>query len=88
MGSLKENFPSLYQGGGEAVSPQYSKFLRDFHWMNVISTLANHSFLQLGEVLDSDVGDVFAYLQYIHAKNIAERAEDKFQMDRIKARKH
>jgi len=57
--------------------------------MNVVSTLSNHTFLKLGEVLDSEVADVFAYLQYLSAKNKAERAEEKFHMDLAKAkRKH
>ena len=55
--------------------------------MNVVSTLANHSFLKLGDVLDSDVEDVFAYLQYLSAKGNAEQAEQKFHMDLEKARR-
>ena len=55
--------------------------------MNVVSTLSNHTFLKLGEVLDSEVADVFAYLQYLSAKNKAERAEEKFHMELAKAKR-
>ncbi len=54
--------------------------------MNTVSTLASHNFLDLEKVLDADVGDVFAYLCYLTAKNRAEMAEHRFQEDRIKAK--
>ena len=52
--------------------------------MNIVSTLANHEFLKLEVVLGYEVGDVFSYLQYLHAKNAAEIAEQRFQLDREK----
>ena len=46
--------------------------------MHIISTLSNHNFLQLGNVLDENVVDVYAYLQYLDAKVRAENAQMKF----------
>jgi hypothetical protein len=46
--------------------------------MHIVSSLANHVFLDLEKVLDYNVWDVFAYLQYTDAKVRAEQAQTKF----------
>lgn len=79
--SLEKTFGSLYEGGGEPTAPAYSKFLRDFNWMHIVSQLANHEFLNLERVLDYNVMDVFAYLQYQDAKVMAEKQQMKFIQD-------
>ena len=55
--------------------------------MHIISTLSNHNFLQLGKVLDENVVDVYAYLQYINAKVRAENAQMKFTSEMTRKRK-
>lgn len=50
--------------------------------MHIVSTLANHEFLKLDVVLEQNVMDVYAYLQYIDAKAEAERAQMKFHEER------
>jgi hypothetical protein len=85
---LHNNFSSLYEdGGSEPIAPTYSKFLKDFHWMHIVSQMANHEFLNLERVLDYNVMDVFSYLQYINAKANAENIQQKFTMDLNKKRK-
>ena len=76
--NLESNFQSLYEGSGEPTSPAYSKFLKSFSWMHIVSSLANHEFLQLEKVLDYNVMDVYAYLQYSDEKVRAEHAQMKF----------
>ena len=49
--------------------------------MHIVSTLSNHNFLKLGEVLDQNVMDVYAYLQYTDAKVKAENAQQKYISD-------
>ena len=86
--SLQETFGSIYEGGGgEATCPAYTRFLKDFHWMHIISSLANHEFLQLEKVLDYNVWDVFAYLQYSDAKVRAEQAQMKFSSEMNKKKR-
>jgi hypothetical protein len=46
--------------------------------MHIVSTLANHQFLELEKVLDYNVFDVYAYLQYTDEKVRAENAQMKF----------
>ena len=84
---LEESFRSLYEGGGEPTSPQYTKFLKNFHWMHIVSTLANDEFLRMEDVLNQNVIDVFAYLQYIDAKVGAETSQKKFIMEMNKRKK-
>lgn len=55
--------------------------------MHIVSTLANHEFLKLGEVLDTNVTDAFAYMQYTDAKVRAERAQTKFLQETNARRK-
>ena len=55
--------------------------------MRIISTLSNHNFLQLGKVLDENVVDVYAYLQYLDAKVRAENAQMRFTSEMNKNRK-
>ena len=55
--------------------------------MHIISTLSNHNFLQLGKVLDENVVDVYAYLQYLDAKVRAENAQMRFTSEMNKNRK-
>lgn len=55
--------------------------------MHIISTLSNHNFLQLSKVLDENVVDVYAYLQYLDAKVRAENAQMKFTTEMTKKRK-
>ena len=83
---LEKNFRSLYEGGGSPTAPQYSKFLKDFNWMHIVSQLANNEFLRMEEVLNQTVIDVYAYLQYMDAKVSAENAQMKFvhEMDKRK----
>ena len=42
--------------------------------------LANDNYLMLEKVLDENVQDCFAYLQYIMAKNVAEEAQLEWQL--------
>lgn len=49
--------------------------------MHIVSTLANHEFLNMERVLDYPVYDVFSYMQYSDAKARAENANFKFQQD-------
>lgn len=48
--------------------------------------MACHNFLQLEKVLNENVMDVYAYLQYLDAKVMAENAQMKFiaEMDKRK----
>ena len=46
--------------------------------MHIVSTMANHQFLELEKVLNENVMDVYAYLQYLDAKVRAEDAQHKF----------
>lgn len=46
--------------------------------MHIVSGLANHQFLELERVLDYNVVDVYAYLQYTDEKVKAENAQHKF----------
>lgn len=55
--------------------------------MHTISLLANHEFLKLEKVLEYNVWDVFAYLQYSDAKARAEKAQMKFQRERENKKK-
>ena len=52
--------------------------------MHIVSSLANHQFLGLERVLDYNVQDVFAYLQYTDEKVKAENAQTKFIQERNK----
>ena len=52
--------------------------------MHIVSGLANHNFLQLETVLDYNVMDVYAYLQYTDEKVKAENAQMKFIQERNK----
>lgn len=61
--------------------------MKEFHWMHIISSLANHEFLRLEEVLDNNVMDVYAYLQYMDAKSNAERAQMRFEQELNKRKK-
>ena len=49
--------------------------------MHIVSQLENHEFLNLERVLDYNVMDVFAYLQYQDAKVMAEKQQMKFIQD-------
>lgn len=49
--------------------------------MHVVSTLANHEFLNLERVLGYPVYDVFSYMQYSDARTRAENANMKFRQD-------
>ena len=49
-----------------------------------MSGLANHEFLNLEKVLDYNVMDVYAYLQYTDAKVRAENAQMKFMQEKTK----
>lgn len=51
--------------------------------MHVVSTLANHQFLEMEKVIDSNVEDVFSYLHYMRCKGIAEKEQRSFE-DKIK----
>lgn len=55
--------------------------------MHIISSLANHEFLRLEEVLDNNVMDVYSYLQYMDAKSNAERAQMRFEQELNKRKK-
>ena len=55
--------------------------------MHIVSTIANHSYLQLERVLGESVMDVYAYLQYINAKVSAENAQRKFENEMNKRKK-
>jgi hypothetical protein len=57
--------------------------------MHIVSTMANHEFLRMEEVLDKCVMDCYAYLQYVDAKAKAEKAQLKFtqEMNKIKNKK-
>lgn len=55
--------------------------------MHIVSTLANDEFLRMEDVLNQNVVDVFAYLQYIDAKVGAENAQKKFMMEMNKRKK-
>lgn len=52
--------------------------------MHIVSSLAGHQFLDLERVLDYNVQDVFAYLQYTDEKVKAENAQTKFIQERNK----
>lgn len=52
--------------------------------MHIVSSLANHEFLQLEKVLDYNVMDVYAYLQYSDEKIKAENAQMKFIQEKNK----
>lgn len=80
-----KGFGSLFEGGGgdEPLAPVYTQFLNDFSWMHVVSTLANHQFLEMEKVIDSNVEDVFSYLHYMRCKGIAEKEQRSFE-DKIK----
>lgn len=52
--------------------------------MHIVSGLANHQFLELERVLDYNVVDVYAYLQYTDEKVKAENAQMKFTQERNK----
>lgn len=52
--------------------------------MHIVSSLANHQFLDLERVLDYNVYDVYAYLQYSDEKARAEKAQMKFIQDKKK----
>ena len=78
-GDFIKTYPSLFEDtGGEPLAPGYSKFLKDYNWMHIVSTLANDDFLKMETILDSNVGDVFSYLCYLTAKGQAEREQRKF----------
>ena len=86
--SLAETFKSLYEdGGSEPIAPAYSRFLKDFHWVHIIDSLASGEYLKYERVLDEKVTDVYMYLQYINAKANAENIQHKFSMDLNKKRK-
>ena len=55
--------------------------------MHIVSTMASHSFLQLEKVLDENVMDIYAYLQYLEAKARAENAQMKFTQEMNKRKK-
>lgn len=55
--------------------------------MHIVSSLANHEFLNLEKVLDYNVMDVYAYLQYSDEKVRAENAQMKFQHEINKKKK-
>ena len=55
--------------------------------MHIVSQLANHNFLQLEQVLDYNVYDVYSYLQYSDEKAKAERAQMKFTREMDKAKR-
>lgn len=48
--------------------------------MHTVSTLANDDYLKLEKVLNENVQECFAYLDYVIAKANAEEAEYEFQM--------
>jgi hypothetical protein len=50
--------------------------------MHIVSSLANHQFLELERVLDYNVMDVYAYLQYSDEKVRAENAQMKFVQEK------
>lgn len=50
--------------------------------MHIVSSLANHEFLNLERVLDYNVMDVYAYLQYSDEKVRAENAQMKFMHEK------
>jgi hypothetical protein len=49
--------------------------------MHIISTLSNHDFLRIEDVLNQNVEDVYAYLQYLDAKVRAENVQQKYIND-------
>lgn len=49
--------------------------------------MANHNFLQLERVLDENVMDIYAYLQYLDAKVKAENAQMKYTQELNKRKK-
>lgn len=55
--------------------------------MHIVSTMANHQFLELEKVLDCNVMDVYAYLQYLDAKVRAENAQMKYTQELNKRKK-
>lgn len=55
--------------------------------MNIVSILAGHNFLQLEKVLDQNVNDAFAFLQYLDMKGNAEVAQEKFINERNKRKR-
>lgn len=55
--------------------------------MHIVSTMANHEFLRMEEVLDKCVMDCYAYLQYVDAKAKAEKAQMKFTQEMNERRK-
>lgn len=70
------------EGTGEPISPKYTKFIKDFNWFHIVSTLADHQFLKLEEVLDANIVDVLSYLTYMSRKAVAEKAQRDY-MDKI-----
>lgn len=63
------------------------RFVQDTGWMNIVSILAGHNFLQLEKVLDQNVNDAFAFLQYLDMKGNAEVAQEKFINERNKRKR-
>ena len=82
------SFKGLFEGSGgsKPTCGQYQKFIKDFNWFHIVSTLANDNYLSLEKVLDENVQDCFAYLQYITAKNMAEQAQMEFEMKNNKTK--
>lgn len=81
---MQQTFKSLFTPSqGEPNSPKWTSFIKDYHWMHIVSTLANHEYLKIDRILEEHVMDVYAYLQYIDAKAEAERAQMKFHQERM-----
>lgn len=57
-------------------------------WFNIVATLANENYLMMDTVLDSNVEDCFIFLTYLTEKNKAQRAQQKFEENLRKSRKH
>ena len=51
--------------------------MNDFNWLHIVSTLANHRFLDMDKVLDQPIEDVFTYISYLQSKIVAEKAPAK-----------
>ena len=72
------------KGGGDPIAPGYKKFIEQYNWFHLVSTLADHQFLKLESVLDQNIVDVLSYLSYMNAKANADKAQRDY-LDKINA---
>lgn len=77
---FEKNYDGLFgnAGNNEPICATYNKFVNDFNWLHIVSTLANHRFLEMDKVLDQPIEDVFTYISYLQSKIVAEKAQEEF----------